>query len=449
MNSDTKLGYLPSSTYQKYTFIYTQWWIPFIGKFILSRHSDNHIIIAFSSIERLLLRLITPFFSNIKVCSCSPRKSFEYSVFNSSILLKSIEYLRYTRFFSKTRNIELISGLKKVIDNIPSGHSTYFVCWNSLGLIEKHIVESDHFHNLIFELGYFRPNSLSVSTNFTRNFPSIYHKIATRPLDSYHVELSKLRLLTAQLTEPDAFSSIPNYLRLIYIFASSIYRLLLSLSFTSLRVKYKNKCVFLIFKIYNTSLEFGFKQILVPLLQVYFKKRFIKDTLELKDMNNFSVFFDQVPGDTSIATDVSLGDKINQKFVKHLLYLESAYDINLYKPHPIKYCPIRYLFVLFFTDTLICTASLTSSDLLEKAVSVSTFSSTVGFESLQFKNIDSLYVLGEAFYKALSCTSSNSYKPSHEDRLKFYSSIKKITLFTKYPPLSFRILQYSLSSPFI
>ena len=375
-------------------FIISQIHIPFL--FYLAKNLDNELIILINSYSELIMAHI------IK----KRRKSVTKIIWikTSTDNLENLDFL----FLEKRKGYKIkFLPDPKIFRSENILESDYcLLTWNSCEFIEQYLINVVKIPTIIFELGYFRPNSLVIANTFTKHFPSYFLDTDNIKIDLHGIE--KIYLSKAWKTKTEKIILILKFI------------LLLEMSFNNLRPRSFLK------ELKKVFLHFPNKIVLKLLIKL--------SKLKTSDNKKILAFFDQDSSDSSLLLDEFNVDRI--KNIKRLIKdgKENNFHI-IYRPHPLA-LNIKMAW-LFFREGTSIEAEGSSRDLINKSHIISTFNSTVGFESLDTNK--PIIVLGNAFYKnnsgvfsSLKSLLKNTDLVDKKERKEFVHLIKETHHFVNY-----------------
>ena len=418
--------------------IITQWWIPFIYRYINNLEKKNFIIINFSNFERILS--YAALFSSkcnkkhllIKGVNENENKNRNRNINLNNYIINSIEYQRNPKILNREITSKKLLNLKKQLNSYIKNKktkNTKLLCWNATGIYEQFLINDLKIDALIFENGYLRPG-LSFSDVFHRNYPSIYRNPFEKKNLKHHLLIKEYLFNIEKLFG----KKIELKKWMIYVFCSLLFKLFKKSSKLRFFLNPKNFSIKDLIKNLHNKLK-------LILIQIKINKSYNKCFYKLRsEINQKACFFDQVPMDSSIILDESLKSEINYKFkniIKKLLKM--GYEVY-YKPHP-KGKSLERINYALEQNLNIVPHKIKNEFLMSRIECIATFNSTAGFEGLNYKNLKSLISLGDSFYKAYLSKDSEIIEMDEIEKKLLYEQIKKLTIRTIMNPLSINILR--------
>jgi len=369
-------------------FIISQIYIPFI--FELAKSLDNEIIILTNSYSELILAKLLK--QRRKAVTRIIRLKISRDHLNDDDFTY-LEKLRGDRVkFLPDKYLFQSENITKL--------DCCLLTWNSCEFIEQYLINTIKIPAIIFELGYFRPNSLIIANAFTKHFPAYFLELGDIKKDTYGIENKYIS---------EAWKRKKG--RTIRILNLTLY---FELNFNKLRPRP------LVREVKRRSLKFYGPLVLKLLI----KLSRLKNNIQKKKI---LAFFDQDPRDSSLLLDELYNDRV--KNIKQLIQDAKKYDYDIiYRPHPLA-INLKMAWLFYKKGSLIEVEG-SSGELLDKSHIVCTYNSTVGFESLATNK--PIIVLGNAFYKNNSgvFNSLENYFESSElviqkSRMEYIDIIKK------------------------
>lgn len=333
----------------------TQIYIPFI--YNLALNSNNEIVIFANTYAELIIaqkikknRSSRTTILNVKSKDFQKKKAEEKLDYLEKFKGSEIEFELNDVWIEKNKEYILQSVL---------------ICWNSTEYIEQFFIKKLGLKAVIFELGYFRPNTLVIANDFHKHYPATFLDYAECQTNTYGLKPDEIR--TAWKS-----SKLDNTLLLQKVFMNfeCLFNVLRPRKvFKNIFTNVLNKIFLAFYKAYDLVIKFSYSEF---------------------DL----VYFDQVRDDSSILLDENFNKK-EALISKFLGDCKKKKLKILYRPHP-KGFNIRNV-ILFQKNGARISMKSESMEVISKIPIVSTFNSTIGIETIQTDK--PLITLGNAFYK--------------------------------------------------
>ena len=339
----------------KAKYFITQIYIPFI--YHLALNSNNEIVIFVNTNAELIIAQ--------KIKKIRSRRTTILNIKRKDLQKKKVE--KEINYLEKFKGLEIKFALNEVWveKNKEYISESVLICWNSTEYIEQYFIKKLGLKAVIFELGYFRPNTLVIANNFHKHYPTTFLNYGECHTNTYGLKLDEIRNAWKSSQSDNAFvlqktfmhfECLFNVLRPRKVFKNIFYNVL-------------NKIVLLFYRLYDLIIKLNYSEF---------------------DL----VFFDQVSDDSSILLDENFNKK-EALILKLLSDCKKKKLKILYRPHP-KGFNIENV-ILFQKNGARISMKNESLDVISKIPIVSTFNSTIGIETIQTDK--PLIALGHSFYK--------------------------------------------------
>lgn len=333
----------------------TQIYIPFI--YNLALNSNNEIVIFANTYAELIIAQ--------KIKKIRNSRTTILNVKRKDLQKKKVG--RELNYLEKFKGSEIKFELNEVWieKNKEYISESVLICWNSTEYIEQYFIKELGLKAIIFELGYFRPNTLVVANNFHKHYPKTFIDYGECHTNIYGLKLDEIRIAWKSSQSDNKF-----FLQKAFMHFECLFNMLRP------RKVFKN--------IFNNVLN----KIFLSLYKAY-------DLIRKLNYSEFDlVYFDQVSDDSSILLDENFNKK-EALILKLLSDCKKKKLKILFRPHP-KGFNIENV-ILFQKNGAKISMKKESMEVISKIPIVSTFNSTIGIETIQTDR--PLITLGNSFYK--------------------------------------------------